>query len=77
MDKIVPLVDFSAIDFLSFWAPGHDFHHFFLVVPISCLTSIHVDGAGMSARRKGIEILDFWIWCVVGVVVNLPLALSA
>jgi len=62
--------------FLSFWNPGHDFYHLFLTIPLSCLAVIGAESARRQSKRRWIDLVLFWAWCIVAIIINLPLTLA-
>lgn len=58
------------IVFLSFWVPGHEFYHLFLIVPLSCMAIIGAESARRTGKEGWGDIAVFWIWSLISIIVN-------
>lgn len=67
---------FPYLVFLSLWTPGHDFYHLFLIVPLSILSTAGSYNVEIEPKRQFRDTLLFWIWCLSGVILNLPVGIS-
>ncbi len=56
--------------FLSFWVPGHDFYHLFLIVPLGSMAVIGAESSRRVGRWSRLDTALFWAWCLAGVFVN-------
>jgi hypothetical protein len=62
--------------FLSFWTPGNEFYHFFIVIPLSCLAVIGAESGRRPGKRGLIDSVVFYIWIVIAMIINLPLSIQ-